>query len=502
MFNDVATLTLIGRAVSLYPAELGTIFETDCTITLAQMGTPSMENNWKRQMVYTPQREFWYDTHPTTGQRLFFTHRGFAKRIVDTLQRRGITVNVLDAKPSGLCAPDFSKVAGVKWRGRQSEIFVKILAELAKSMGGVLDCPTGWGKSFLLAQWCKVLPTAKIVIAEPSIDIANEVHSALSGHFKTGIVGDGKRRVERVTVCVANSIKYCDKESNLVIFDECHVAPAPSHRENLMMFGRALFLGVTASPEGRADQGDAYLEALFGPVIDKVGYQEAVEGGNVVQLTVIQVPVRSGPNVQSYGRRDLKNRVGIWMNAQRNNAVKWAVEDAKSLHPGWQPQILIMVETALHAYALKKILPDFTVVTGEVDDERASELAAAGVLETEVTGSEPGDVVYKDLCTKKDRERYKAEFSAGTLRFAIATMVWSKGVNFLDLDVLIRADGTASDITSTQVPGRLSRLGSDGKKGGAYLYDFDDIFSPDLGRRSNGRFASYSRNGWKLEKRT
>jgi hypothetical protein len=182
-----------------------------------------------------------------------------------------------------------------------------------------------------------------------------------------------------------------------------------------------------------------------------------------------------------------KDRVAVWRNKARNDLIAHAVRRAE-ITEAPDPQILIMVEKTEHAFLLQQVLPDFVVVTGELDDAREDKLRKAGSMQS--TQSAP---------SKDDCARMKKEFSAGTLRKVIATYKWSKGVNFLGLDVLVRAEGTSTEIASGQVPGRLSRKGHDGKKEYGLLIDFNDVFSTDMKARSANRFKVYKRNGWIYE---
>jgi superfamily II DNA or RNA helicase len=341
----------------------------------------------------------------------------------------------------------------------------------------------------LLRVLTLLYPKDTIIFTVPSRDVAREIHKGLVGYdAKIGFVGDGTVNPQRVTVAVTHSLKHCNKNANLLVADEAHALVSERFREDLVQFPRAKFIAMTASPTGRSDGGDQYIEALFGPVIAEVPYQEAVDSGNVVPLDVWIFPVTTGPNVQSIERKDLKDRAGIWANQYRNETIRYAVQYAAHRLNDPDLQVLIMVDKTEHAFRLQQLLPDFTVVTGEKDAEDYGDFLKRGVM---VAGQKP--------CTKKDRDRYKEEFSAGRLKKVIATFVWSKGVNFLDLNVLVRADGTSSPILSTQVPGRLSRLGTEGNKGKGILIDFNDTFSPDLQGRSRTRFRVYRQHGFKIE---
>jgi superfamily II DNA or RNA helicase len=106
--------------------------------------------------------------------------------------------------------------------------------------------------------------------------------------------------------------------------------------------------------------------------------------------------------------------------------------------------------------------------------------------------------------TSKDRERMEEDFEKGTLKRCVATAtsggVWSTGVDFPHLRVLIRADGQGSPILNTQIPGRISRI-SEGKEVGIVI-DLDDCHHDTLGRRAERRFTSYRSKGWNIHRLT
>ena len=79
---------------------------------------------------------------------------------------------------------------------------------------------------------------------------------------------------------------------------------------------------------------------------------------------------------------------------------------------------------------------------------------------------------------------------------AIATGVWSVGVSFNDLEVLIRAEGSGSRTAATQVPGRVCRISSQIKKPYGLVIDFADNFEPVLAKRSAERFREYAKHQW------
>lgn len=748
-----AVLTYLGRMLSLSPAPLGKQFEKSCIVTRMIQVPACAENGWRQSRKLEDHTLYWYDTQPD-GTPVFVTYSGYGYRIHAELARQGHEVEVRDFTPCGLPDPDLTRLQGISWRGSQSEVVCKLLANRC----GVIDCPTGWGKSFIIRMIVRAYPNSRIGITVPSTDVAKEIYESLVPElgYSVGIVGGGKHKPRRVTVAVTHSLLKLDPNINLLMTDECfvgdtlvstprgpvtidsvrsgdtvcvatgtgqvqatsvrqtlevcHVAftdgssvtTTPSHpfftergwvragelevgqslfrkedvcvlrsgvlpgvplgekgarahvetanvllellrkevqepdaqprvtrkdgaqvigdrasamcsrgeregdvrsassligcaggglvtgvrcsnketkelqvsrslqdrhcepgyddsvgnrREfspivispetgfeegdvsdcirvasvtleklssprvvfNLAVSGhpsyyaggvlvhnchavltpnfidmfnrfpRAKFQGFTATPKGRSDGADGFMEALFGPVIHHVHYQEAVESGNICQLRYRVYESDIGPVTSGMTNKVAKDRVALWRNKARNALIAHAVRRAE-ITEAPDPQILIMVEKTEHAFLLQQVLPDFVVVTGEVDDEREADLRRRGAMKG--TQSAP---------SKDDCARMKKEFSAGTLRKVIATYKWSKGVNFLGLDVLVRAEGASTEIASGQVPGRLSRKGHDGKKEYGLLIDFNDVFSPDMKARSANRFKVYKRNGWIYE---
>jgi hypothetical protein len=108
-------------------------------------------------------------------------------------------------------------------------------------------------------------------------------------------------------------------------------------------------------------------------------------------------------------------------------------------------------------------------------------------------------VPIKDLTiSSKQLDVYRNAFRDGQLLKAISTGVWKEGVDFCKLAILVRADGASSKVSSTQIPGRLSRL-YDGKDEGLMLDCMDEFNDWGL-QRTNSRLETYRRNGWKISR--
>lgn len=474
----------LGRIIAVAPAELGRAFEAHCTVTVMVSEDPSSENGWRRTRVPKQHQLFWYTEDPITKQQIFCTYAGYYDHIHRELSKLPLPLNVSVRLSHKLPEPEIAKLEGVQWRPRQIDVFSRMMAH----EGGVIVCPTAFGKSFLIRQLSRVYPTAKIVVTVTSLDVARTLYEELKTTISDlGFCGTGMQRPQRVTVAVTNSLDNCDPEAQLVLVDEAHCALAPSVIKKLNRFRRAKLFGFTASPTGRSDGGDGFMEALFGSTLIDVSYQEGVKHGNIVQLKVRVYKCTSGPKLDGIDDKNYVDQQGIIRNKVRNELVVRATRELEtSLGP--DAQILVMVDKIEHAYMLYQLLPEYTVVTGVLPMDRRDELTRLGILSAG-----------QKLCTAKDRDTHRKAFERNELKRVIATRVWEKGVDFRDLQGLVRADGLASTIAACQIPGRLSRLGKTVDKEQGILVDINDTFSNNLKGRSRRRLKYYTGNGWTIE---
>lgn len=476
-------LTYNGRLMLLRPAALGKSFESDCTVTVMQNQAPSPENHWRRTRVPVPCPMYWYDKDPVSKEEVFVTYIGYAPRIIAGLEKLGMDIIYDDRRPCGLPTPDLSILRGIEWRYRQAEVFSGLLAH----RGGIIKCPTAYGKSFMIRQLARVYPTSKIVVTVASLDVARTLFDELKLTIPDlGFCGTGGQRPGRVTVAVSKSLEHCPKDANIVLCDEAHTLCTPTYIKLLNRFTKAKMFGFTATPTGRSDNGDGFLECIFGPIISDVSYQEGVAHGNIVQIDARIYRSPLGPDVSGISNKATADRLGIIRNADRNTLVIRAVRELEE-ELGPSAQILVMVDKIEHAYLLGQSLPDYTIVTGVLQKERINELISNGAMTTDQV-----------LCSAKDRDIHRRAFEKNELKRVICTRVWEKGVDFRDLMGLVRADGLASPIAAGQIPGRLSRLAKTVEKKNGLLVDFYDSFSKNLLSRSRQRIKEYKGNGWNI----
>lgn len=410
---------------------------------------------------------------------------GLKPRVVKSLRQSGFNVkdNTTRIAPPAHRADAYY----LDWDGLLSEFNVldgqdKCISNVVATDYGVISSTTGWGKSHVARMLCRLFCKAKIHFVTKSATLADEIYTDLSKSIpNVGFFGRGKKIQGRVTVFIADSLHHGLGDADIVLADEVHELAAPKYSELLARYTNSRMYAFSATPTGRMDGRDIIVESLFGPIIYTVSYQESQASGRVVPITVEWLRVNQGPNVHDYKLPALKERYGIWRNQYRNNLIAQRLKHFKD-----DDQIMIMVKTIDHAVHLRKLLPDFTLcyAANGMDQTRINKYIRSGLL--------PED---EPLMTPSRLKQLREDFSANKLKKVIANYVWSTGVNFKQLNVLVRADAAASEIRDGQIPGRVCRR-VEGLKESAIMIDCWDEWSTTFLGRSRSRKNNYSKRGW------
>ena len=421
----------------------------------------------------------------TEDDGALFAPAGLSHRIYEVLKAAGIEVTFKDNRKLSQCLlnPDLSRLEPL--RERQDEV---LAAVMANDMG-IIQVPTGGGKSFLIRQICRIWHECRIVIASYSRDIVKMLHRELMELLppdELGLVCTGCSQTDRRVTCVVDrSLMKVDLSNvDIFIYDEVHRAAAPCTSEVIYTCRNARMYGFSASPTGRSDNADLETEAMFGRQIAVLSYEDIQKTGAIVPMLVFKVSCADLPAITAQTTIS-RERHGLWRNEHRNKRIADMVQ---WLRQYFDPdmQILIAVKSVEHAVYLGSLLPDFALVYATMDADKRERWERMGLIKK---GDHP--------LTANNRDQLREDFESGKLRRAIATNVWSAGVDFPFLTASIRADGQASPIAGTQIPGRATRS-SDGKTFGIVV-DFDDAFNITLARRAESRFRVYKKKGWAQE---
>jgi superfamily II DNA or RNA helicase len=427
------------------------------------------------------------------GNKLYCA-AGLKAKIVTLLSNSNIKYTYEDLRKKKLPAANYDRLLEypeLDLRYKQADV----LSIVDACDGGIFHAPTGYGKTFLMILLTVVYPTARILIVSPGIDLLKSTYERLLTYApgNVGRVGNGKLELsERITLCSIDSLHKIDLGwYNLIVGDEVHSFATDVRAKNLCAsYTDAKFIGFTASPNMRADGADAIIESIFGPVLLKIDYAEAVEAGSVAKINTVFVNVPKtddSPNVS--GEMWQRKKSAYWCNSQRNSLIASVCSRIPAYLQQDNPQMLIMVETVEHIYELRQYLPGWEVVYANMQDGELNSLRMRLISRGLLDENEPS-------MTLERRNWLLKEFEAGRLKRVIANKCWKQGIDPKHLQAFIRADGGTSGIDSVQLPGRLSRITESKYEG--LLVDFDDSFDLWAKRRADKRKSSYRKNGFNL----
>ncbi len=412
------------------------------------------------------------------------TSYGFWSLIRDVLREAGYTVKFQDLnKPNPkTMTPYWDNIKKYDLRENQPEFIKKVLTNRC----GRIDCPPGFGKTFMIGIIASLLPKARIDVVTRRVAVLRDrIYPQLVQMVgDVGIRGGGKNiKRGRIMCYTVGSMKHAKATDCDILFgDEVHELAADQSSAELVRWQNSRNFGLSASHDMRFDNKDLRMHGVFGPIILKVDYSQAEDANMVVPLKIkwSSVVMDYDP-CGSAGDNDVEHkRAGLWRNTHRNQIISEQAREYDS-----DTQVLITVDTLEHALNLKKLLPEFTLVYMENGLTPARKKQA--VKDGFISSSEP-------YMTIDRRAKLTKQFEEGKLKKVIATTVWNVGVSFNNLQVLIRADGGSSTINDIQIPGRVSRT-AEGKTHGV-VHDFLDQFNHKYKIRAKNRAKSYSNEKW------
>ena len=443
------------------------------------------QNKWPYNFTSEPRYMYSVRTDKD-GIEIGLVYGGMYQTVRDRLLELGYTYVENDMRPE---IPDYDLDMCQPLRPLQDGALNVILSEKS----GVIQCPPGFGKTFLMCQVCRIYDEdIKILIVTPRKSVVSDIYDRVTGALKglrqRAILLNGSKRLPKrknynIIVCTSGSIHKVPSDwPDMLLYDECHGAATDKQLPVLERLAGCRNFGLSASPEGRLDGADMEITGLFGPVKCHVTYRQAQEQGLVCEIRVTMRHIQMDPIV--FTKRDTdtdKQKKSYWLNHARNSLI---AQDARSFTD--EEQVIILVRTVEHALQLRMLIPEFFVVSGEVDDEKWEKFCQQGLV--------ADTPEFRKALKTPDAELMRDLFKHRKIRKVIATGKWREGVDFPHLDGLIRADGSSGAIDAIQIVGRLSRV-VEGKKYGR-LIDYTDTFTETAKKKAKTREKHYVDQEW------
>jgi superfamily II DNA or RNA helicase len=257
-----------------------------------------------------------------------------------------------------------------------------------------------------------------------------------------GLVMSGVRKFsDDVQIITLDSLHHINaKEVGVMIVDEVHEAATDKRSELISQMVNARRWGCSATPSGRFDGSDKLTEGLIGPIVYQVTYQQGVDVGALVPITVLWLNVPE-PHIgleryMAYKMRKSKYDHGVEQNKSQIDLIVALMQRI----PDTMQTLAIMQHTA-QMNALVPRLPGIEYVHAKTDQKTLQKARQYDLVA---------------ISAKRRKEIY-ADLQAGKLRKVLSTHVYKQGVDFPEMQVMIQAGGGGSAIAGAQIPGRASR---------------------------------------------
>ena len=408
---------------------------------------------------------------------------GFIARITRCAENDGIQIEWASKnKVQDIAKTSRPVVPGMALREDQ----LTLVATAVEQQRGVIESPTGSGKTVSMMGIVSMLPGAKILIVVHTKDLLAQTRDAfLAANFPIEILALGVPLAGHLTVATRQSLvesythehdgkktkrmrlkeRHQDWFADLdaIFIDEVHLFGGMDGQYTALLRSTTcpIRLGFTGTtPDPTTEVGMA-VEGMVGPVISRLSYNEAKELDilSTIKLELLPVPyMKTIGALERY--RDI-HESGIEQNRARNKTIMHRVYQLK------QEKIttLVFVETIEHGHALQEMAEMFEI----------NALFVHGEWELE------------------ERVAVKNALEAKTLDCVICTKVWREGVNIPSLGAVVLAGGGKAKLSALQAVGRGLRK-VEGKKY-AIIIDLLDPYD-FLAKHTIQRLTLYSKMGW------
>jgi len=337
----------------------------------------------------------------------------------------------------------------------------------------------------LIANTCRAYPGLTIVLTTPGEDLCRQLRDDLRAMLpgrEIKLLGAGsstKFQSEDITVCSMDALHKCDHgRTDLLIVDEPHACVTDDRMLDIQKFSRARKLGFGATIGGRFDKRDRLIEGLIGPVLVRRTYTEAVAEGAICPIVVIFLRVEMAWR-DRVSSRDMAYRRHLFLNPDAAHLVSRVCREA--VPADWQTLIFIKNEPQAELY-LERFAPGTVVAMAK-------------------------------QMTRAERAAKYEMMRSGEIKRCLATKIYSTGVTFSDLKVIVNCEGGGDNNSAIQKPGRLAEI-RPGKRCGVLIdlhhvcpgledadmgdYDGDKYPWKSLIADSAARRTAYARKGYEV----
>jgi len=395
-----------------------------------------------------------------------YTYTGLIPRIKEHCNKNNFKLDIHNQKQK--IPHKQPEIPGITLREDQK----KLVDIACKKQRGIIEAPTGSGKTILQMAILSCFPNKKALFLCPSLSIIQQTYEELLKYkfANVGMLGGGNTcyfpNIMTATVQSFIKLNLSDYKNyfDIIIIDESHHL----HKFNstlsriLQTLNSPIRLGFTATPN-LTDEGKLASESFLGPIIGKQTINESAELNILAKPKIKLFKTQFRQDIRDIAKYQDVYQKGIVENQSRNILICRIVNNYLSQGK----TILIMVTKIQHGEILldtflKMYNKKIPFVKGDTETETRDKL--------------------KNLLNEKK------------INCIICTVVWKEGINIPSLDVIINASGGKSEILTLQKIGRGLRRTKEKEE--VLIVDFFDPSHPYLISHFGERITLYMNNKW------
>src|SRR3990167_7650559 len=323
---------------------------------------------------------------------------------------------------------------------------------------GVLQAPTGSGKTVLISAAISAFPNARILFLCHTISLLKQTQEEFN-RFNLGkstiVNGTNKDLNGQIIISTIQSfskdkiLNQMNDKFDIIYIDECHRVSSTTglYAKALTKLTAPIIIGVTATLPTKKEAQLA-LEGLIGPVIGQLTFAEAIEKEILAVPRVKLLPVPTCEELRElrlYSSTKQKDECGNYIfDENGNHVIIRGIYDAGVVE--YRKRNRIIIEAAMEQINQGKSVLIYVVRIdhGERLVEMAERMGIEIIFVRGATGDEYREAIRKSMDEKR------------TL-LTCATTCWAEGINIRTLDTIIIAGGGKSEKDLIQKCGRGDR---------------------------------------------
>jgi superfamily II DNA or RNA helicase len=358
---------------------------------------------------------------------------------------------------------------------------ISALLSVVKYKSGIIDAATGLGKSLIIAGVCKLYPKANILILFDRIELITQTYEKMTKEYglqDVGMIGgsenfDGKK-ITLLSVASYQNAFHLFPDTDIIMMDECHSTGRTPTAEKIIyscqQASQKIGFSATVAPiENEFEK--MKLHGNIGPTIYKREYSEARDAETLADISVTMYKI---------GELGDKEITGSWNDVYDTIKIKSADEIEYYEGQGYEIKKLGQdtVARKFVEYGDESILYTYNVernnLIAKIAKQSGRTLILFGKLAhgTELKKLISDAILISGENDKKDRNDAKAELSKNNKATVLASSIFDVGIDIPEIETLILAGSSVSNVRTLQKIGRLTRLSEKTGKISGEVIDF------------------------------